>query len=148
MTEKRLMQDNISSILDNIPPNLHPQHKYRCTAIERTWDIGAVICSNGTTQYKAYCTTCQGKGGSISYSSLKRMNIDEIKVVKSHDVVPCERCGSTAGSEGHHWAPRHLFEDYHLWPTSQLCRECHMEWHRRVTPHMSANDNTPKRKAA
>lgn len=48
----------------------------------------------------------------------------------------CERCGSTDGTELHHWAPNHLFHDAHDWPTSYLCRWCHALWHRMITPNM------------
>ncbi|WP_425518228.1 HNH endonuclease [Nitratireductor kimnyeongensis] len=54
-----------------------------------------------------------------------------------HDVIPCERCGSTEGTEVHHWAPWHLFDDADEWPTSNLCKSCHTRWHRIVTPNMS-----------
>lgn len=50
---------------------------------------------------------------------------------------PCERCGSTAGVENHHWAPRHLFNDADEWPMSWLCRKCHQTWHKIVTPNMA-----------
>ena len=52
------------------------------------------------------------------------------------DEEECERCGET-GVELHHWAPRHLFDDADGWPMGMLCRACHMEWHRIVTPKMS-----------
>lgn len=45
---------------------------------------------------------------------------------------PCERCGSTAGTEYHHYAPRHLFPDADMWATGYLCRPCHTEWHRKT----------------
>jgi hypothetical protein len=49
----------------------------------------------------------------------------------------CERCGDASGIEVHHWAPRHLFRDADLWPTANLCRDCHQLWHRVVTPNMA-----------
>jgi hypothetical protein len=45
----------------------------------------------------------------------------------------CERCGRSAnGVEMHHWAPFQVFEDFHSWPTSWLCPNCHLEWHRKM----------------
>lgn len=49
----------------------------------------------------------------------------------------CERCGSYKQIEEHHWAPIHLFPDGWEWPTSLLCRECHVRWHQVVTPNMN-----------
>lgn len=49
---------------------------------------------------------------------------------------PCERCGSINGTQRHHWAPWHLFDDAESWPTAHLCIPCHQLWHERVTPNM------------
>lgn len=50
---------------------------------------------------------------------------------------PCERCGTVDYLDNHHWAPRHLFgDDCNNWPTGLLCRNCHTEWHAKVTPNM------------
>ncbi|HMY88832.1 MAG TPA: hypothetical protein PLR40_15860 [Microthrixaceae bacterium] len=48
----------------------------------------------------------------------------------------CARCGQIAYLDEHHWAPKHFFDDHDSWPTSRLCRSCHMEWHNVVTPNM------------
>jgi hypothetical protein len=49
----------------------------------------------------------------------------------------CEKCGAPY-AEIHHWAPRYIFGiDADKWPTSALCRSCHEEWHRKVTPLMN-----------
>lgn len=42
---------------------------------------------------------------------------------------PCARCGSTGGTQLHHWAPRAIFDDAELWPMSYLCPPCHRIWH-------------------
>lgn len=42
---------------------------------------------------------------------------------------PCERCGSTDGSQLHHWAPQAIFADANDWPQSWLCHACHRTWH-------------------
>ncbi|MFN8147951.1 MAG: hypothetical protein U0R76_10845 [Candidatus Nanopelagicales bacterium] len=47
-----------------------------------------------------------------------------------HRAEPCARCGTTTGTELHHWAPRNTFPDADDWPTSYLCRDCHRTWHR------------------
>lgn len=144
------MQPNpsIETVLDIVPSKYHPRHKRICTSPNPLLDIGAVVGSNGITQYKVYCTECREKGGAIAYDVLRGVNTSTIKTIRTHKIAPCERCGSLDGSELHHWAPRHLFEDADEWPTSHLCRRCHMKWRRIVTPGMAANANTPKMKAA
>lgn len=44
----------------------------------------------------------------------------------------CDRCGSGDGTEYHHYAPSHLFDDADRWATGYLCRSCHTEWHRKT----------------
>lgn len=131
-----------------IPAKYHPQHKPTCT--EPVISIGAVECANGATQHKAYCINCHLKGGAIAYDALTGFDLSCVEVIASHRKETCERCESI-GAEVHHWAPRHLFEDSHVWPTSRLCRRCHMEWHARVTPGMrnnGMNQNNIRRDAA
>ncbi|MGH9280201.1 MAG: hypothetical protein ACRD12_19135 [Acidimicrobiales bacterium] len=48
------------------------------------------------------------------------------------DSPPRQVCGSF-GTELHHWAPTAVFgPEATLWPTAQLCPDCHAEWHRRM----------------
>lgn len=43
----------------------------------------------------------------------------------------CSRCGRRdVPLQVHHWAPRARFEDADDWPTSALCHDCHIAWHR------------------
>ncbi len=45
----------------------------------------------------------------------------------------CYVCGACAPLERHHLAPRHLFGDAcERWPTVDVCRGCHEDWHRIV----------------
>lgn len=119
--------------------NKRPQHRARCSGSQTVAALGKVVCSNGAIQYKAFCLECGGKGTDLPHSTVEGLDQARIPVISNHDRVPCERCGSVDGSEVHHWAPSHLFEDSFDWPTSHLCRKCHMEWHRIVTPHMSSS---------
>lgn len=52
---------------------------------------------------------------------------------------PCAVCRGL-GTELHHWAPKHLFEDAHLWPTSYLCKKHHDEWHKKILEHWRQNN--------
>ena len=45
---------------------------------------------------------------------------------------PCERCGTTTGTELHHWAPVAIFNDAEQWPKSWLCPTCHRIWHNAI----------------
>lgn len=122
----------------DLPWNKRPKHRYRCTSVSDVAALGKIRCSNGSIQYKAYCLDCGGKGSDLPHSDVVGLDEGRIAVLTNHDVTPCVRCGSTEGSEVHHWAPSHLFENSDEWPTSHLCRSCHMEWHRIVTPNMTA----------
>ena len=124
--------------------NRRPQHRHGCSGTSDIAALGRVICSNGSTQYKAYCPECGGKGTNFPYSDIVGLDESRIPIIAEHEIAPCERCGSTNGAEVHHWAPSHLFDDSHDWPKSNLCRKCHIEWHAKVTPNMSSN----RRKAA
>lgn len=70
-----------------------------------------------------------------AFLSKKDYNVDELPLFEDYmvDAHGCEVLGCTnRGSEYHHFAPRHLFEDADLWPTAWLCLEHHREWHRRT----------------
>ncbi len=135
-------------VLDAIPEDFGPRHRRRCNANRNEWNVGTIECRNGTTQYKTYCLKCGGKSGPLPRMLLSQLSVQDLQPISVHEIAPCDRCGSTAGSELHHWAPWHLFDDADQWPTSYLCRECHMEWHRKVTPSMAANETTLRRRAS
>lgn len=124
--------------IDELPYSRRPQHRYHCSQVQTKAALGKVKCGNGITHYKAFCLECGGKGSPLSASEVAGLDDDSIPVISDHTILPCERCGSTKGSEVHHWAPRHLFSNAHDWPTSYLCRPCHVEWHAKVTPNMNS----------
>lgn len=51
-----------------------------------------------------------------------------VEAIYTSEEAVCARCGAPA-TQLHHWAPAELFEDADLWPTSQLCGDCHRLWH-------------------
>ena len=101
------------------------------------------ITASGISQVYWLCLNCNNnttKGESfISHYKIRNANIDIDKLPVINDYrnggTPCAVCGAP-GTEYHHWAPRHLFENAESWPTSYLCREHHSYWHRLVTPDM------------
>jgi len=133
------MADPYTTNVSDLEWNRRPQHRYRCSGTIEIAALGKIRCSNGSIQYKAYCLECGGKGANFPYSQVEGLDESRIPLLTNHDVIPCERCGSEEGSERHHWAPVHLFEDADDWPTGYLCRKCHLEWHSIVTPKMSSH---------
>jgi len=94
-----------------------------------------VVAQNGVRQAQLRCIACCAIDKTIGADKIGV----EWPVIRNYaERSPdCDRCGSSDGTELHHWAPRHLFEDAHQWPTSYLCRSCHTQWHSTVTPNMN-----------
>lgn len=93
------------------------------------------IIGNGTIQITAYDHNDKYiqhiSQRLIPKDVLESMPIQEDFTTKN---PPCIVCGRL-GTELHHFAPQHLFEDADLWPKSYLCRSHHNEWHRRISDH-------------
>jgi hypothetical protein len=99
--------------------------------------LGLAIQSNGIAQVVWWCPDCQRRAqtAAIKYDGDRR----SLPVVDDNtSTTACEMCTSTEGVELHHYWPRHLFNDK-AWAgtTAYLCRACHLEWHRTVTPNMN-----------
>ncbi len=94
------------------------------------------LAANGTSMIAAYCVQCRSKVTDwIPHEWLRRRGVEPSDVPLLYDYSgtgECARCGSTDGTEVHHFAPKHLFDDYDQWPTADLCRSCHDEWHRKT----------------
>lgn len=97
------------------------------------------INANGTEIATLRCVVCSLEMRTIGASKFPmRLPVWQDYTADYIPPPPCERCGSTGGTELHHWAPSYLFgAEAHQWPTSWLCRPCHMRWHSVVTPRMS-----------
>ena len=105
-----------------------------------------------TDQYAWMCRTClnyahqKPRGIWISAKKLLRAGVDlnslpfVSEVFIDIDAQECARCRAVGPTDRHHWAPVALFADADSWPKSNLCRSCHMEWHRRVTPGLCWSD--------
>lgn len=100
---------------------------------------------NGSFQVWDMCLTC-GKNarGSAIYIPQKQMGtlLTDIPLFTDYTLTapPCIICGSREGTENHHFAPRHIFEDAEQWPQGNLCTKHHKEWHTKITAHVM-NDN-------
>jgi len=88
---------------------------------------GYIIVRNGAHQPKTFCVYCGRVWGVTKGSAI--LDIELENRLETKFIQPCARCGSTAGAERHHWAPRAIFADADWWPTDYLCRPCHSFWH-------------------
>lgn len=93
---------------------------------------GYMIKNNGVRAAQRVCLGC-GDRTDISRGETRQIHDlcfrDNTKLFQ---VRPCTRCGSASGTELHHWAPRAIFNDAELWPTSWLCPGCHRTWHQAI----------------
>jgi hypothetical protein len=98
-------------------------------------ELVAIVTRNGGRQYRPCCITCGyfNNGGGLPHRLLADSERTQARIVRANEPKPlqrCERCGKWAEVEIHHWAPRARFpDDFENWPTSPLCRECHVHWH-------------------
>lgn len=121
----------------------------RCTASFRSWGsmwcpacryshycghqhrlLGHIIRSDGSKQGWWWCLTCGKITAARKAEGLGKFLLHDLR--KDWDVPECERCGSAAGTQLHHWAPRAIFgaREADRWPTANLCPPCHSLWHR------------------
>lgn len=100
--------------------------------------------SNGSWRVYRYCHACKrnaikpGYAFKLDTPTIKAV-FDTLPILKDDTVTapPCVVCGSRTGTEYHHFAPRFLFGiDCERWPGAMLCLNCHLLWHKLVTPGM------------
>lgn len=88
---------------------------------------GFQIASSGVKTAVEYCWTCGAKQ-TISKHDLRP--VFDLCFRDNTSAEMCVICGSGAGVERHHWAPREFFgPDSESWPQSYLCRSHHQQWH-------------------
>ena len=93
-------------------------------------DMRGVRVRNGDLQYGWYCRGCD-KFMRAFRADEPPPDSDDIPIVRDdrYQNPPCAVCGSF-GTELHHWAPKEFFDwEADHWPTSYLCRDCHVRWH-------------------
>jgi len=119
----------------------------RCAQVTRQ-EISCQVNANGSECFGWWCLVCEGwterrdsTGYWIAKEELARIGIDftALRVVRQLDQPRCARCGAR-GAEEHHWAPQGIFgkQEADRWPKDFLCKVCHDEWHRMVTPELVA----------
>ena len=106
--------------------------------------VAKIIDTSGRERYPYICEKCGTRTTVFCPKNEVPQAIKDSPPVFAYELQlgECERCGAYTHVENHHWAPRYLFGDAcDEWPTSQLCRACHKEWHDAVTPNMSSASN-------
>lgn len=95
--------------------------------------IYSQINASGSRVIVERCPRCgRNPNAKQAFLPLKDYDWDSLPLFAdySKDAQPCGYHGCTnPGSEYHHYAPRHLFEDADNWPGGPLCREHHKIWH-------------------
>lgn len=124
-----LIQQHQPPIVDNNP------FKDCCEKCgDSRWALFSLLMQNGSKVVQAFCTKCGTKDARAF--PLAFIDPDLCPIYKDKREGVCMRCG-TLGTERHHYAPHHLFQDSEQWGTIDLCPTHHKEWHQVVTPQMS-----------
>lgn len=97
--------------------------------------------ASGAFQIFDLCGNCgENARGSAIYIPHKQAGIalEAIPLHKDYTLTapPCIVCGSRDGTDNHHFAPRHIFQDAEKWPQGALCNFHHREWHTKMAAHI------------
>ncbi len=121
-----------------------------CAKCDNQPKLRRQISANGAETFMWYCLLCD-RIATPSRPFIKRVEVEEwvkagklpsieaIPILNDYRTNPCEVCGSM-GVEYHHWWPQslaHLAEHHSQWPGAYLCRRCHVDWHKNVTPTLN-----------
>ena len=120
------------------------RHCPRCGGVTRQ-EVSCRVSANDAKHYGWWCLECnhwtlaKNGGNWIAKELLLGNGIDPsaLRVTERTEQPRCVRCGAR-GAEIHHWAPQAIFgtDEANRWPKDFLCKSCHDEWHRRVTPQL------------
>lgn len=91
---------------------------------------------NGAKVVVERCPVC-GRNPNTGKPFLTVKDYDWESLPLLQDLTPdapvCEYLGcQNKGTEYHHFAPRHLFDDADSWTTGYLCKEHHRIWHEKT----------------
>ena len=107
----------------------------------RGFALYVIIQANGNRAVVSLCRHClknetDVQPGVPHFRPHEGIRVADLSVIADNrrPELPCAHCGAL-GTEEHHWAPWHLFEDADAWPTSYLCAPCHRLWHRTIVGH-------------
>jgi len=132
---------------------IQTRHCPRCARDTRQ-EISCRVSASAAEHFGWWCLGCgywtprKGGGCWIGKGELVAAGVDLslVRVVERMDQPRCARCGAR-GAEEHHWAPRALFreEEANRWPKDFLCKRCHDEWHRTVTPALVGGEQLSRK---
>jgi len=112
------------------------------TSTEQT--ISRCITASGSECFGWHCSGCNRwsldskRRQWIPKAELEANGVilEELPTAETKRQERCAKCGGR-GAELHHWAPRSFFKDQaDSWPVDYLCKSCHDQWHRIVTPSL------------
>lgn len=94
------------------------------------------VNSSGSKVVVERCPNChRNPNKGKPFLPLQNYNWDELPLFENYSdqSMPCCVAGcANIGTEYHHFAPRHLFDNPDGWPTGYLCKEHHNEWHEKT----------------
>jgi hypothetical protein len=115
--------------------------------VNREFLLHVQIFANASENFLWVCPVCnvQNPGADRQFylpSEFIRRSLSAEQVEALPKILPslytrCACCGNRT-AKIHHWAPKGIFGDAeaNLWPTDYLCKSCHGQWHRLVTPQL------------
>ena len=116
--------------------------------------LRCIVSRKNVRMISAECQVCNAFTVYLKHRDVEKyfdIRVEEIPIERTNACLSCdgdgcaqcssqcERCRSYSQIEAHHIAPSALFQDSNYWPVILLCRLCHQEWHRVVTPGMRYN---------
>lgn len=125
----------------------------RCVGcnIERRFILHIQLAANASQNFVWVCSVCNRRNpsstpenrtpyyisGDTVRQHLSEDQIQNLPVIMPDMFSRCVRCGSR-DAELHHWAPKGIFgnDEAEMWPKDYLCKSCHDQWHRMVTPQL------------
>lgn len=122
----------------------------RCRCEVRA-SVVKTICSNGVSLAYWWCSAghrLDKSGTNLSHREIRSLglSIESLPVISNNADVLCEVVDcQNLGVEGHHWAPRAIFQEPEAWPYGSLCRTHHMQWHEVIERYFSDKYGSPNR---
>jgi hypothetical protein len=108
----------------------------RCKICNTNCIIYRQINTSGSRVVVERCPNCgRNPNTGRPFLSVKDYDWESLPLLEdlSLSASPCAVIGCTnTGTEFHHFAPRHLFDNSDDWPVAWLCREHHREWHEKT----------------
>jgi hypothetical protein len=124
-------------------------HCQRCKRVVRV-GLRRDITRSGSSVVYQVCEDSDVKhrltkdGINVSHEQVRRWGfvVEELIAVNNRANVSCQvRNCNEYGVENHHWAPKEIFGKFNAedWPTGDLCRKHHEEWHKKIAEYQRLN---------